>query len=102
MVKFLKEFNISDNTIKILDENFTPEEVEEANSLADRLYSSIVFLRNIGVSENIIESILIEDHHILLVGDKMLKKSVSKVNQEALVNALNQNVNYMYYLKDFM
>lgn len=101
-MSFLEDIGISLNTIQILEENCTNIEKKEAYDCCERIFSSIRYLRSIGVLDSVIENILIEDHHILIPGEKYLKRAISKVDEKVLVSYLNNNVNYMYYLKDFI
>lgn len=99
-MNFLNEMDISENTIEILDDICSEEEKEAALSSIDKLYSSITYLRSIGITNKIIEKILIEDHHVLLLGEEKIKKAISKYDKTALIKALNEDIKYIDYLRD--
>ena len=99
-MKFLDEMGISEETIEILEDMCNEDEKEAALSSADKLYSSILYLRNIGITNQAIEEILIEDHHVLLVGKEKLDRAISKTDRASLIKALNEDVRYITYLKD--
>ena len=101
-MKFLSEFDISEKTIEILENILIEEDKETIKNHADRIYSSILYLRKIGINEEQIEKILIEEYEIFMLGKENLAKAVSKVNQQLLVNSLNKNIGYRHYLKDII
>ena len=100
-MKFLEEFGISAPTIEMLEKNCSKAEIRNAEYNADVLYYAIEYLRSIGLTTRTIEKIMVEDYHILIAGEANLRKAVDKVDKNVLVAALNNNVEYMYYLKDF-
>ena len=101
-MEFLLDLNISEITIELLDDIYSDVEKEEIITCQNEITSSIKYLRNIGIKDNVIEEILIDDYHFLTPGEFYLKKAVSKVDQKSLVIALNENLDYAFYLKDFL
>lgn len=99
---FLKEFGISQNVIDVLEEILDIEEKENFNDCADYVASSIRYLQSIGLTNETIDKIILEDASILLSGDYNLKRAVDKVDCVALVEALNNDIRYIDYLNDYM
>lgn len=100
-MSFLKEFGVSQNVIDALEKMFDEEEKENFNDCADYVASSIRYLQSIGITNETIDKICLEDASILLAGDYNLKKAVDKVESAALVEALNNDIRYIDYLSDF-
>lgn len=100
-MKFLEEFGIGVGTIEMLERICSNDEIKSLEYNADILYGSIEYLKSIGLTIETIEKIMIEDHHILIAGENHLRKAVNKVDKNKLVSALNNNIEYMCYLKNF-
>ena len=101
MVELLEGFDISLKTTNILEENLTSSEKEELENCIERFYSAITYLREIGVSNETIEEIILEDHHVLIAGRKNIETALSKINNiQGFVQMLNNDVNYMSFLKN--
>lgn len=101
-MEFLTELNISSETINLIDEVYSDVEKDEIIMCQIEIVSSIKYLRELGVIDKMIEEILVEDYHILTPGRLYLKKAVAKVNKDALVSALNKDISYSKYLKNFL
>ncbi len=99
-MEYLISIGISEDTINYLKKHCTKIEINSMNNCIDRLESSILYLREIGVNNNTIESILKEDYHVLMPGKKYLEISLSKVRDiKEFVILINENIEYMEYLR---
>lgn len=101
-MSFLNEFGISPDTIELLETMLDNDEKELFNDCIDYVFSSINYLKEIGITLETIEKILIENPNLLLAGDYNLKKAVNKVDCASLVEALNNDIRYIVYLNDFI
>lgn len=101
MFELLDGFDLSKETIDFLEETCSPSERRELENCIDRFYSSIMYLREIGVTNKTIEDIITTDHHILLAGKENIKRALSKIdNLNAYVTLLNSDIKYMNNLKN--
>lgn len=95
----LKNLGISLETINYLKDSCIEEELESIEHCIDRIESSILYLREIGVKNSVIEEILRIDFHVLMPGRKYLEKSLYKLKSvDDFVKAINEHVEYMDYL----
>lgn len=102
----LKNMGISAETIAWLEDNTTDGEQTSICLCMARLTSSILYLREIGVKDSVIEEILRTDHHVLMPGRTHLEHALSKLdhpdseikNIPAFVDAINKDLGYMDYL----
>lgn len=101
-MEYLLELNFDKSKYEEIQNIYTEEEKREISTCEDTITSSIFYLRSIGVNNSTIENIMLYDYHILVPGEKYLKKAVSKVNKEQLVLAINSNIEYSRYLKDYL
>ena len=96
---YLIKIGISNRVLEELNNNCTDLEKETIVNCLGRLESSILYLRELGVRNDVIEEILIRDYHVLMPGRKHLEASLDKladINQ--FVSAINEHVEYMDYL----
>ncbi len=101
MFELLEGFDLSNETIKTLEKICSDNEKKELENCIDRFYSSIMYLREIGVTNNTIEQIILTDHHILLAGKENIQRALSKIsNLNAYVSLLNNDISYMDNLKN--
>lgn len=100
-MEYLIKIGISKDVLDKIKENSTKSEIESIINCMGRLESSILYLREIGVKNSVIEEILVIDHHILLPGRKHLEIALSKLkNINDFVVAINEHVEYMQYLEN--
>jgi len=97
---FLKEFEISDETINVIKENFCIQDQEEIINSQDRIYSSILYLREIGVNNNIIEDIILEDYSLLVPGEDKIRFALSKIGEKEFVRLIEEDFMNYKYLND--
>ena len=100
-MNFLLEFGISESTITILNDICSEEEKDTAILCSDRINSSISYLKSIGVTNETIEELMIDDYTLFMPGEEKLAKAISKVNKELFVEYINSDISYSKYLKNF-
>ncbi len=101
MFELLDGFDLSKETIMALEEVCTEDEVKELENCIDRFYSSIMYLREIGVNNDTIENIIKEDYHILIAGRTNIERALKKINNlDGFIQMLNNDIKYMSYLKN--
>ena len=100
-MNFLKEIGISNETISVLNEICLPIEKSSAESNKEFIFSSIEYLKSIGIDNKTIEDILVFDYHYLMPGADMLKKSVDKNGVDIVVKKINEDLDNLTYLLDF-
>lgn len=100
-MEYLIKIGISKEVIQEIKDNSTKGEIESIINCMGRLESSILYLRELGVKNSVIEEILVTDHHILLPGRKHLEVALSKLKDvNDFVKAINEHVEYMEYLEN--
>lgn len=100
-MEYLIKIGISKEVLDKIKENSTKGEIESIINCMGRLESSILYLRELGVKNSVIEEILTIDHHVLLPGRKHLEVALSKLNNiNDFVSAINEHVEYMNYLEN--
>ena len=101
MKELLEGFDLSNETVDSLEDVLTVGEKRELENCIERFYSSIMYLREIGVNNETIENIILEDHHILIAGRKNIERALSKFNNlQGFVQLLNEDLSYMSHLKN--
>lgn len=100
-MEYLIKIGISKEVLDDMKEDCTKAEIEGIINCMGRLESSILYLRELGVKNSVIEEILIIDHHVLLPGRKHLEVALSKLQSiDDFVVAINEHIEYMDYLKN--
>lgn len=100
-MEYLVSIGISKEVLDELKEDLTKGEIESINNCLDRLESSILYLREIGVKNSVIEEIILLDYHVLMPGRKYLEIALSKIQDvNYFVAALNENIEYVEYLRN--
>lgn len=98
---YLLELGIRRKTVDILNSNLLDIEKQELVFLEDRVTESIIYLMQIGIKIEAIDDILLEDYHILIPGKDKLQKAIGKHGGDSFVRMINENSDYMNYLRDF-
>ena len=100
-MEYLIKIGISKEVVQEIKDNSTKGEIESIINCMGRLESSIIYLRELGVKNSVIEEILVLDYHVLMPGRKHLEVALSKLNNiNDFVQAINENVEYMEYLEN--
>lgn len=98
-MEYLIKIGISPKVVEFLKQDCTDIEKDAIGNCMGRLESSILYLREIGVLNSVIEEILMEDYHVLMPGRELLEKSLSHIDSiEKFVSLINQDIEYMDYL----
>lgn len=98
-MEYLIKLGISKEVVEEVVKNSTKGEIESIINCMGRLESSILYLRELGVNNSVIEEILVRDYHVLMPGRKHLEASLSKLKDiNQFVVAINEHVEYMDYL----
>ena len=93
---FLLECGIDSETLTKIRLNNSSELAIDAEWNIERVSSSIDYLRKIGI--NVIDRILINRFDIVLRGEDNLRETFSKTDQNKLVELINKDIKYLYYL----
>lgn len=96
-MEFLKELGISNLTVKYLNDNLSKDEIEVANLKVSKIFSSIKYFREIGVT--VIEELLIRNFRTFLCGRKRLEYAMSHINKDLFVQGINKDINYINELE---
>lgn len=97
---FLRSLNYSDESINLIKVNHSDGEIKDIINRQDSVISSILYLRELGVSEDRIMDLLIGEHHLLLPGREYLEKAIAKINNVSeYVRKLNEDITYADYLE---
>ncbi len=100
-MEYLIKIGISKDVLDTLKENCTKSELDSIVNCMGRLESSVLYLRDLGVRNDVIEEILVIDHHVLLPGKTHLEVALSKLKDiKQFVTAINEHVEYMDYLRN--
>lgn len=100
-MQYLIKLGISKSTLDFLKTNCTKEEIISITNCMSRLESSILYLRELGVNNEIIEQIIMIDYHVLMPGRKHLEIALSKLQDiNQFVSSINEHVEYMDYLRN--
>ena len=97
----LIEINISSDVVESMKICYSENEINSIETNPKDLVSSILLLREIGVSEDIINKILIFDYHVLMPGRKALLNALSKIGDiPKFFDSLNEDITNLEYLTD--
>ena len=97
----LIEINISSDVVESMKICYSENEINSIETNPKDLVSSILLLREIGVSEDIINEILIFDYHVLMPGRKALLNALSKIGDiPKFFDSLNEDITNLEYLTD--
>lgn len=100
-MEYLIKIGISKEVVEEVKDNLTKGELESIINCMGRLESSILYLRELGVRNDVMEKKLIIDHHVLMPGRSHLEIALSKLNNvNDFVVAINEHVEYMDYLRN--
>ena len=94
-MEFLLDCGISEEVLRKILLNNSEEITIDAEWNIDRIYSSIEYLKEIGI--NCIDKILINRFDIVLRGRKSLEESYQNMGNKNVVNQINKDVKYAYY-----
>lgn len=94
---FLKEVNISEETIDYLNSNINEQELNSIYLYVEDIESAIKYFQEIGVT--VVENLLKYDFHIFMPGRETLERAISKLDKQSFVSALNQDIRYIKILE---
>lgn len=98
-MKFLLDLGISNETLEKIQTNNSEQLMLDSEWNIDRVTESIEYLREIGITN--IDKLLINRFDIVLRGRESLEESFSKMNQEKIVDMINSDIKYVYYLDKY-
>lgn len=90
-MEFLKDLNISDETISKISSVNGEVDVYELTTHCTNATKIIKFFREIGINENSISNILIYCTYIFIMDFDDVKESLEKENISEIVNAVNED-----------
>ncbi len=93
---FLLECGIDNETLTKIRLNNSSQLIIDAEWNIERVVNTINYLRKIGI--NVIDKILINRFDIILRGEDSLRESFNKTNQSKLIQMINKDIKYLYYL----
>lgn len=94
-------FNISQESIDLMKLNYSQAELDSMKNNQSKLLSSIMLLKEIGVTDKTIEEILICEYSVLMPGREYLIRALAKIGDvRKFVSLLNEDINYVDYLSD--
>lgn len=95
-MEFLLNCGITEEGLKKIIINNSEQLVLDAEWNIERVVSSINYLRSIGI--NNIEKLLINRFDIVLRGESSLKETIDALDVKKLVEMINEDIKYVYYL----
>ncbi len=95
-MNFLLDCGISEEALKKILLNNSEQMVDDAEWNIERVVSSINYLKEIGIE--VVDKILINRFDIVLRGKEELEKDFDKLNLKQLVEMINKDIKYIYYL----
>lgn len=95
-MEFLLNCGITEEGLKKIIINNSEQLVLDAEWNIERVVGSINYLRSLGI--NNIEKLLINRFDIVLRGEDSLKETVDTLDAEKLVEMINDDIKYVYYL----
>ena len=95
-MKFLSDYGISDEVIQKVISNNSEQTRMAAEWNIEKVVSSLTYLEEIGIEQ--INKVLINRFDILLRGRENLEKSIKESKKENLVDLINEDIKYIYYL----
>lgn len=93
---FLLECGIDNETLTKIRLNNSSQLIIDAEWNIERVVNTINYLRKIGI--NVIDKILINRFDIILRGEDSLRESFNKTDQSKLIQMINKDIKYLYYL----
>lgn len=93
---FLSDCGISDEIIKKIISNNSEQTIMAAEWNIERVVSSLEYLQELGITQ--INKILINRFDILLRGRENLEKNFKESKHKNIVNLINEDIKYIYYL----
>lgn len=95
-MEFLLNCGITEEGLKKIIINNSEQLVLDAEWNIERVVSSINYLKSLGI--NNIEKLLINRFDIVLRGEKSLKETIDALDVTKLVEMINEDIKYVYYL----
>lgn len=95
-MKFLSDYGISDDVIQKVISNNSEQTCMAAEWNIEKVVSSLDYLKKIGLEQ--INKVLINRFDILLRGRENLEKSIEKSKKENIIDLINEDIKYIYYL----
>ena len=89
MLDFLKKANISDATIRYINENFSSNNIMALSDNSEECLKIISYFRKIGI--NNIDNLLIDETYIFLKLFDIVTNKFSEYNLNILVNDINED-----------
>ncbi len=95
-MKFLSDYGISNEIIQKVISNNSEQTCMAAEWNIERVVSSLNYLEEIGIKQ--INKVLINRFDILLRGRENLEKSIKDSKKENIVDLINEDIKYIYFL----
>jgi hypothetical protein len=95
-MKFLLDLGISNETLEKIQTNNSDQLMLDAEWNIERVVSSIEYLREIGITN--IDKLLINRFDIVLRGKEDLEETFKNLDQDKIVEMINKDIKYVYYL----
>ncbi len=95
-MEFLLNCGITEEGLKKIIINNSEQLVLDAEWNIERVVGAINYLRSLGI--NNIEKLLINRFDIVLRGEKSLKETINVLDVDKLVEMINEDIKYVYYL----
>ena len=97
----VNQFNISQESIDLIKLNYSQDELDSMRNNQNKIESSIMLLKEIGVTDKTIEDIIVCEYNVLIPGREYLIKALAKIGDiQKFVSLLNEDINYIDYLSD--
>lgn len=98
-MEFLLDCNISEETLRKILINNSEQTILEAEWNMERVVDAISYLRELGITS--IDKILINRFDIILRGKDSLKETFESVDTKKLIEMINSDIKYVYYLDKY-
>ncbi len=98
-MEFLLDCGISLESVKKAVISNSDQTILDAEWNIDRVVSSIDYLNEIGIKQ--IDKILINRFDILLRGRQNLEKVFHKLESNKIIDLINKDIKYIYYLDSY-
>lgn len=95
-MNFLLNCGITEEVLKKIIVNNSEQLILDAEWNVERVVESINYLRSLGITN--MEKLLINRFDIVLRGEKSLKETMEALEVEKLVEMINEDIKYVYYL----
>lgn len=98
---FLENFDIDSEIINILNDTLSDREKELCLNFNSKFYNTITYFRSIGITEEVINEILLNDYSLLMKSHNYYQDIIKEkgINENTLATYVNTDYEFLYSLE---